>query len=161
MKFLHNLQRLIVSFFAVVDDDQHHARIRRGSFTLRGGCFQLFDPEVLARAPNTDRPQHRAYETRNHSHNVIERAHRHPRIVDLMERRVAAVNEHLPRYEQVRRFHLVPREFSQEAGEITPTLKPRRKVIEEHFRAAIETIYAAAPGGRSGEPVERAADGRG
>ncbi|HKQ98734.1 MAG TPA: AMP-binding protein, partial [Candidatus Polarisedimenticolia bacterium] len=73
---------------------------------------------------------------------------RHPRVVDLLERRIAAVNEQLPRYEQVRRFKLLPREFSQEAGEITPTLKPRRKVIEEHYRDAIESMYAAAPAAR-------------
>ena len=86
---------------------------------------------------------------------------RHPRVVDLIERRVAAVNEHLPRYEQVRRFRLLDREFSQEAGEITPTLKPRRKVIEEHFRAEIEALYAAPPGARDAEAPRATADGRG
>jgi len=85
---------------------------------------------------------------------------RHPRVLDLIERRIAAVNEHLPRYEQVRRFHLLDREFSPEAGEVTPTLKPRRKVIEEHYRAAIEAMYAAAPATRETDTPRAAADGR-
>jgi long-chain acyl-CoA synthetase len=72
---------------------------------------------------------------------------RHPRVVDLFERRIARINETLARYERVRRFCLLDREFTVEAGEITPTLKPRRKVIEEHFRDRIEGMYAAPPPG--------------
>ncbi|HYV85473.1 MAG TPA: long-chain fatty acid--CoA ligase [Patescibacteria group bacterium] len=72
---------------------------------------------------------------------------RHPRILDLFERRIARINEGLARYEQVRRFCLLEREFTVEAGEITPTLKPRRKVIEEHYRDRIEGMYAPGPHG--------------
>jgi long-chain acyl-CoA synthetase len=72
---------------------------------------------------------------------------RHPRVLDLFERRIARINETLARYERVRRFCLLDREFTVEAGEITPTLKPRRKVIEEHFRDRIEGMYAAPPPG--------------
>jgi long-chain acyl-CoA synthetase len=75
---------------------------------------------------------------------------RHPRVVDLFERRIARVNETLARYEQVKKFCLLEREFTVEAGEITPTLKPRRKVIEEHFRDRIEGMYAAPPPGGPG-----------
>jgi long-chain acyl-CoA synthetase len=79
---------------------------------------------------------------------------RHPRIVNLFERRIAALNERLPRYERVRRFRLLEREFTVEAGEITPTLKPRRKVIEERYRSLIESMYTGAdPAG--GEPERR------
>jgi long-chain acyl-CoA synthetase len=69
---------------------------------------------------------------------------RHPRILNLFERRIAAINERLPRYEQVRRFRLLEREFTVEAGEITPTLKPRRKEIEQRYSKAIESMYAEA-----------------
>jgi long-chain acyl-CoA synthetase len=72
---------------------------------------------------------------------------RHPRVVDLFERRIARINETLARYEQVKKFCLLEREFTVEAGEITPTLKPRRKVIEEHFRDRIEVMYSAPPPG--------------
>jgi long-chain acyl-CoA synthetase len=70
---------------------------------------------------------------------------RHPRVVDLFERRIARINETLARYERVKRFCLLEREFTVEAGEITPTLKPRRKVIESHFHDRIEGMYAAPP----------------
>jgi long-chain acyl-CoA synthetase len=64
------------------------------------------------------------------------------RVLDLFARRVAAINETLPRYERIRRFRLLDRDFTADAGELTPTLKPRRKVIEERYRAVIEELYA-------------------
>jgi long-chain acyl-CoA synthetase len=70
---------------------------------------------------------------------------RHPRVLDLYERRIAAINERLARYERIRRFRLLERDFTLEAGEITPTLKPRRRVIEEHHRALIEGMYIEDP----------------
>jgi long-chain acyl-CoA synthetase len=67
------------------------------------------------------------------------------RVLDLFARRVAAINETLARYERIRRFRLLDRDFTVEAGEMTPTLKPRRKVIEERYRAVIEELYAGPP----------------
>jgi long-chain acyl-CoA synthetase len=67
---------------------------------------------------------------------------RHPRIIDLLERRIARINERLPRYEQIRAFRVLDREFSVERNEITLTLKLRRKVIEEQYRDRIEEMYA-------------------
>jgi long-chain acyl-CoA synthetase len=52
------------------------------------------------------------------------------------------VNRELSRFEQVRRFAIVPREFSAEEGEVTPTLKLKRRVIEERFADEIERLYA-------------------
>ena len=63
----------------------------------------------------------------------------------LVERAVAEVNARLGRFEQIRRFAILDREFSQETGELTPTLKLRRRVCEEHFAAEIEALYATAP----------------
>jgi long-chain acyl-CoA synthetase len=67
---------------------------------------------------------------------------RHPRIVDLFERRVARINERLARYERIKAFRVLNREFSLENGEITLTLKLRRKVIAEHYADRIEEMYA-------------------
>ncbi len=72
---------------------------------------------------------------------------RHPRIINLLERRIAAINKDLPRYERVRAFRLLDKDFTVEAGEITPTLKPRRRVIEERYRGLIDAMYAAPPPG--------------
>jgi long-chain acyl-CoA synthetase len=55
---------------------------------------------------------------------------------------VDEVNEHLSRHEQIKRFAVLPRDFSAEEGEITPTLKLKRRVVREHFADAIEQLYA-------------------
>ena len=61
----------------------------------------------------------------------------------LVEQAVADVNRHLGRVEQVKRFAILDRDFLREQGELTPTLKLRRRVCEEHFRDEIEALYAA------------------
>ena len=78
---------------------------------------------------------------------------RDARVLDLFARRVAAINETLARYERVRRFRLLDRDFTVEAGEMTPTLKPRRKVIEERYRKVIEELYAGPPPAHEEEPA--------
>jgi long-chain acyl-CoA synthetase len=54
---------------------------------------------------------------------------------------VDAANAELSRYEQVKRFRILPRDFSADEGEITPTLKLKRRVVEEHFAAEIDELY--------------------
>ena len=54
---------------------------------------------------------------------------------------VDAVNEGRSRYEQIKRFTVLPRDFTLEAGEVTPTLKLRRKVILEHFANEVAALY--------------------
>ena len=56
------------------------------------------------------------------------------------------VNRDRARVEQIKRFVILPRDFSQEEGEVTPTLKLRRRVIHEHFADEIERLYAGEPG---------------
>ena len=60
----------------------------------------------------------------------------------LVEQAVEDVNRDLSRYEQIKRFAIVSREFSSEQGEVTPTLKLKRRVIEERFADEIEKLYA-------------------
>jgi long-chain acyl-CoA synthetase len=59
----------------------------------------------------------------------------------LVEQAVEDVNRDLSRYEQIKRFAIVSREFSSEQGEVTPTLKLKRRVIEERFADEIEQLY--------------------
>jgi long-chain acyl-CoA synthetase len=54
---------------------------------------------------------------------------------------VDTANAELSRYEQVKRFAILPRDFSAEEGEITPTLKLKRRVCEQHFASEIEELY--------------------
>jgi long-chain acyl-CoA synthetase len=55
---------------------------------------------------------------------------------------VDEVNRDRVRVEQIKRFAILPRDFSQEEGELTPTLKLRRKVVHEHFASEIEQLYS-------------------
>jgi long-chain acyl-CoA synthetase len=59
----------------------------------------------------------------------------------LVSQVVDDVNRDLGRTEQVRRFAILPRDFSTEHAELTPTLKLRRRVCEEHFRDEIDRLY--------------------
>jgi long-chain acyl-CoA synthetase len=54
---------------------------------------------------------------------------------------VDAANAELSRYEQIKRFRILPRDFTADAGEITPTLKVKRRVVEQHFAAEIDELY--------------------
>jgi long-chain acyl-CoA synthetase len=76
------------------------------------------------------------------SSEVERTGHRPEDVSVLVERAVAEVNERLGQYEQIRRFAILDRELSQEAGELTPTLKLRRRVCEERFANEIEALYA-------------------
>ncbi len=55
---------------------------------------------------------------------------------------VDSVNRDLSRFEQIRRFAILPRDFSPEEGEVTPTLKLKRRVCQEHFAPEIEELYS-------------------
>jgi long-chain acyl-CoA synthetase len=59
-----------------------------------------------------------------------------------VERIVEGVNRDLSRFEQIKRFTILPRDFSAEEGEVTPTLKLKRRVCHEHFAAEIEALYS-------------------
>jgi long-chain acyl-CoA synthetase len=65
-----------------------------------------------------------------------------PDVQALYQAEVDRLNADLAPFEQIKRFTLLDRELSQEAGELTPTLKVRRKVITEGFAPAIEELYA-------------------
>ncbi len=59
----------------------------------------------------------------------------------LVQELVDDVNRDRVRVEQIKRFAILPRDFSQEEGEITPTLKLRRRVVHDHFADDIERLY--------------------
>jgi len=71
----------------------------------------------------------------------------HPKVRAAIAADVAKVNEHLARYEQVRNWELMPGEFTLEGGELTPTLKVKRRVINAKYKAVLDRLYAAAENG--------------
>jgi long-chain acyl-CoA synthetase len=69
---------------------------------------------------------------------------RHPRILDLIQRQVDSVTEDLSRFERVKRVALIEHELTVEGGELTPTLKVKRRVVDEKYRDVIDRLYAEA-----------------
>lgn len=67
---------------------------------------------------------------------------KHPDILDKFEREVEQSNKSFARYEQIKRFQLMPKPWTIEAGELTPTLKCKRKVILQNYAADVEAVYA-------------------
>ncbi|HZE71614.1 MAG TPA: long-chain fatty acid--CoA ligase [Pyrinomonadaceae bacterium] len=65
----------------------------------------------------------------------------HPRIIDLFERQVAQHTRDLAQYEKVKKIALLENEFTIETGELTPTLKVKRRVIDEKYRNVIDRLY--------------------
>lgn len=66
---------------------------------------------------------------------------RDARVIDLIERQVASATDGLSRFETVKKIALLENEFTVEGGELTPTLKVKRRVIDEKYREVIDELY--------------------
>jgi len=77
-----------------------------------------------------------------------EQAAEHPLVHAEVQALVTEANRNLSRPEQIKRFRVLPRPWSVEAGELTPTFKPRRKAIHDKYRDSIDALY------RSTTPTE-------
>jgi long-chain acyl-CoA synthetase len=65
----------------------------------------------------------------------------HPVLVARVQEAVDAANGRLARYEQIRRFAILPAELSVEGGELTPTLKVKRREVDRKYAGLIEAMY--------------------
>jgi long-chain acyl-CoA synthetase len=65
----------------------------------------------------------------------------HPHVVKLLSERVDACNQRLASYESIKKFLIAPTDFSPESGELTPTLKVKRKVVTQKYYAQLEQLY--------------------
>ena len=72
----------------------------------------------------------------------VEELSRDERVRELIQGVVDEVNAERSRYEQIRRFSILPRDFTMDSGELTPTLKLKRRVVVERFAAELEELYA-------------------
>ena len=55
---------------------------------------------------------------------------------------VESLNRELSQFERIKKFRVLPREFTIESGELTPTMKVKRKAVEQAWRGEIEELYA-------------------
>jgi len=67
---------------------------------------------------------------------------KHSEIIKMFEKRIESLQKELAHFEQVKKFTLLSQAFSVKLGEITPTLKLRRKVIMERYRHIIDSMYS-------------------
>jgi long-chain acyl-CoA synthetase len=77
--------------------------------------------------------------------------HEAPEVLAEVQKIVSRVNKQLAPFEQVKRFRVLPREFTIEHGEVTATLKVRRKQVFENFKAELDALYQLSASGRGGE----------
>jgi long-chain acyl-CoA synthetase len=66
----------------------------------------------------------------------------HPAVRRHVEEHLERVNQGLAPHERIRRFAILPEEFTEEAGELTPTLKIRRREITRKYRSLLDSLYA-------------------
>ena len=66
---------------------------------------------------------------------------KHPKVVERVARAVEDKNSQLQSYAKIKKFTILPQDFTQEGGELTPTLKVKRKVVAEKYRDALEDLY--------------------
>ncbi len=75
-------------------------------------------------------------------YNDIEELSDKKEIRELMEKELGKIQKNLANYEKVRKFTLLEKPFSLETGEITPSMKIKRKVVEEKYSDRIEQMYS-------------------
>jgi long-chain acyl-CoA synthetase len=66
---------------------------------------------------------------------------RHPKVIELYKDLVESFNKYFNHVEQIKKFELLPGEWSIDTGELTPKMSMKRKVITEKYKNAIDRIY--------------------
>jgi long-chain acyl-CoA synthetase len=117
------------------------ARLRASPYIAQAVCVGDTKPYITVLiVPNFD-----TLERRLHEHGVSglskSQMAAHQITEALMAAAVKEANVPLASFERIRRFAVLPKEFSIEAGEITPKLSVRRKVVTEHFQSTIDQMY--------------------
>jgi long-chain acyl-CoA synthetase len=67
--------------------------------------------------------------------------HQDPKVQARIQQAIDALNAKLPSYSTVKRFAIVPKDFTQETGELTPTLKVKRKVVTQKYQSLLDGFY--------------------
>ena len=68
-----------------------------------------------------------------------------PEVAAVLQRALDKVNAILPRFATVKRFSVLPAEFTEASGELTPSQKLKRKVIEARYREQLDALYGEGP----------------
>jgi long-chain acyl-CoA synthetase len=84
--------------------------------------------------------------TREHGVSAASREElvRDPRVIELFDRTIKDLTGDLAQFERIKKVALLPHEFTLEAGELTPTLKVKRRVVEQKYKDVIDRLYEGA-----------------
>jgi len=66
---------------------------------------------------------------------------KHPKVLERYQKEIDKLNEGLGRHEQIKKFALTPDEWTTETGELSPTLKLRRRIVKEKYRKEFDSLY--------------------
>ncbi|HET9554961.1 MAG TPA: long-chain fatty acid--CoA ligase [Anaeromyxobacteraceae bacterium] len=69
------------------------------------------------------------------------RLHEDPKVRARIQQAIDAINARQASYSTIKKFAIVPRDFTQETGELTPTLKVKRKVVTQNYKAVLDAFY--------------------
>jgi long-chain acyl-CoA synthetase len=72
--------------------------------------------------------------------------HKDPRMVARIQQAIDALNAKQASYATIKRFEILPRDFTQETGELTPTLKVKRKVVTQRYAQLLDSFYSEQGG---------------
>jgi long-chain acyl-CoA synthetase len=68
----------------------------------------------------------------------------HPKTKELLQGYIDQVNKDLPSYETIKKFAILPQDFTEATGELTASLKVKRKVVEQKYKSLLDGFYAGA-----------------
>ena len=69
----------------------------------------------------------------------------HPQVIEMMQQEIDRVNQQCASYESIKKFILVEQPFSVESGELTPSMKIKRKIVEKNYQDEIDSLYRGEP----------------
>jgi long-chain acyl-CoA synthetase len=72
----------------------------------------------------------------------LEALAQHPAIHGLVQQALDNANSRYAQVEQIKRFAILPHDFAQDTGELTPTLKVKRNVVFDRYAGVLDDLYA-------------------
>ena len=106
----------------------------------RAGAFEMVrEQDVRRTARELDLRHARAHGIDSSS---LADVAKHPELIAEVQKGVDYANEQVSRHEQVKRFKILPVEWTAESEELTPTLKLRRKVVNQKYSKEIDELYS-------------------
>ncbi|HHW62247.1 MAG TPA: long-chain fatty acid--CoA ligase, partial [Syntrophomonadaceae bacterium] len=66
----------------------------------------------------------------------------HPLVEEMVSSEINAVNSQLADFETIKRFKIIPRKFTEDRDELTPTLKIKNRVVVKHYPEEVESLYS-------------------